>query len=327
MDRRALYNLLRMNWLNDSTTPCKRWQVDDYRALDTTELFAGLQGLGVPFDQSIFFAYAQSVDSPEELTDLLLEDSELEPIDQDRIYLYLFEVWRRLLPEKMSLSVFCDELDYQIFLYDKGDVSSAEAIQDAIANLQDIMDDNVDEGGEYHEVFEQVTRCCANDLESFLYDFIAEQIDDGDINYGTELLEAFDPYIFGSKWFDLLKIRLMELAGSDSAQNALRKLINKAIKVEDLPFYLEVLSFVSQCGEKTDFNKMVRKIIPLLKTEEDLRELLEICSDYYRCLDEDKKEQSIQELLKERTTVVLSCALKRNDPSLEALLKVIKQHK
>lgn len=324
MERRALYNLLRMNWLNDPTTPCERWQVEDYRTLDTTQLFAGLQSLGVSFDQSIFFAYAQSVDSPEELTDLLLEDSGLEPIDQDHIYLYLFEVWRRLLPEKMSLSVFCDELDHQIFLFDKGDAASAEAIQDVIANLQDIMDDNVDQGGEYHEIFDQVSRCCANDLESFLYDFIAEQIDDGDINYGTELLEAFDPYIIESKWFDLLKVRILELTDPGESQKALRKLINKAVKEDDLPFYLEMLSFISLCGEKGDFNKMVRKTVPLLKVEEDFKELLEICEDYYRCLDEDQKEQTIQELLQKRTTFASSRTLKKNDPSLDVLLKVLK---
>jgi hypothetical protein len=324
ISRRALYNLIRMNWINDPTTDCERWQVEDYRALNTDELFLGLQRLGIPWDPETFALYAFSVESPEELTDLLLKETDLEPMEQDRIYLFLFEIWRRLLPEKICLSIFCDELDHQIFMYDKGDVTAAESIQDAIANLQDLLDDNVDEGVGQQTVFQTVSAACANDLESFLYDYIAEQIDNGDVLYASELLDDFDTYISNSKWFDLLKIRILELEDPEKSQDALKKLVNKAIREKELTFNLEVLSFISQCGDKKDFNKMVRQSVPLLGTEEDFKELLKICEDYYRCLDEDCKERAVQKILNARLCLNPENKLKKNDPNLETLLELIK---
>lgn len=322
--RRALYNLIRMNWINDPTTPCERWQVEDYRALSISQLFHALQNLGIPWDSEMFYLYAQSVESPEELTDLLLKDTELEPPEQDRIYLLLFEVWRRLLPERVSLSLFSDELDHQIFMYDKGDLSAAESIQDAIANLQDLMDDNVDEGESHQAIFQMISGACANDLESFLYDYIAEQIDNGDTGYASELVEGFDPYIGSSMWFDLLKVRLLELEDPERSQEELRKLLAKAIREKELTFNLEVLAFVSQCGDKKDFNKMVRASVPLLSTEEDFQELLSICEDYYRCLDEDSKERAVQEILNSRSRFNLSKKISQKDSALEDLLNLIK---
>lgn len=322
--RRALYNLIRMNWINDPTTPYERWQVEDYRSLSDSQLFHLLQGLGIPWDSEAFLLYAQSVESPEELTDLLLKDADLEPAEQDRIYLVLFEIWRRLLPDRMSLSLFSDELDHQIFMYDKGDVSTAESIQDAIANLQDLMDDHVDEGESHQQIFQLISEACANDLESFLYDYIAEQIDNDDSGYAAELVEGLDPYIGKSMWFELLKVRLLELEDPEASQEELRKLLAKAMREKELTFNLEVLAFVSQCGEKKDFNKMVRASIPLLNIEEDFQELLSICKDYYRCLDEDGKEQAVQEILNPRSYYDLSENLDPDDPGLKELLDLIK---
>lgn len=322
--RRALYNLIRMNWLNDPTTVCEKWQVEDYRSLAMNQLFLKLQKLGIPWDQDTFLLYAQAVESPEELSDLLLKDTDLEPMDQDRIYLVLFEVWRRALPERMSLSLFCDELDHQIFLYDKGDVTAAESIQDAIANLQDLMDDHVDEGEDQRKIFQLISAACANDLESFLYDYIAEQIDNCAVNYAVELIDGLDAYIGNNMWFDLLKVRILEFEDPVQSQEALRKLLNKAVREKEFTFNLEVLSFVSQCGEKKDFNKMVKASLPLLKIEEDFQEILIICEDYYRCLDEDSKEKAVQDMLKNRSRFDPSGPLDQDDPDLQELLMIIK---
>lgn len=322
--RRALYNLIRMNWLNDPTTPCEKWQVEDYRSLTMNQLFLKLQRLGVHWDEEAFLLYAQPVESPEELSDLLLKDTELEPMDQDRIYLVLFEIWRRTLPQKLSLSLFCDELDHQIFLYDQGDVTAAESIQDAVANLQDLMDDHVDEGENHKKIFQLVSAACANDLESFLYDYIAEQIDNIAISYAVELLDGLDPYVGNNMWFDLLKVRILEFEDPAQSQDALRKLLNKAVREKEFTFNLEVLSFVSQCGEKKDFNKMIKASLPLLKTEADFQELLTICEDYYRCLDEDSKEKAVQKMQQNRNHFDLSCSFDQGDPNLQELLKLIK---
>lgn len=321
--RRALYNLLRMNWLSDPSIPCEQWQIADYRSFDLTSLFKGLKNLGVELDQESFLIYAEEVESPEELTDLLFETLHANPEQQDRAYLLLFEIWRRLLPEKVSLSFFCDELDHQIFLYDQ-DGSNEEAIQDIIANLQTILDDNVDEGGSPSEVFASLCAASANDLESFLYDYIAEQIDTGNNTYAHELVEGFSNYLGKSKWFHLLKIHLQQKSDNKGAQEELKKIVQKAVKEEDLEFNLELLSFISQYGEKEEFTKLVKKTASLLKNENDFHELLNLCGDYFRFLDEDLKEQAILTILNHRSYLPPEQPIQENDPHLTELLKVIK---
>lgn len=324
IEKRALYNLLRMNWLNDPSIKVEPWQVEDYRSLSMRELLQTLEVCGIHMDQQCFLTYAEHAESPEELTEMLLEDSSLEPMEQDEIYLLIFELWRRLLPERLCFSVFCDELDHQIFLYDKGDISAAESIQDAIANLQMIMDENSDQGLNPYEIFESVSVVCANDLESFLYDYIADQIDSGNIPYASELVDGLSQYLKGSKWFDLLKIRILEDSDYEAAHEELRKLVQRVVKDDDLAFNLEVLSFIIQGGEKGEFNKMVRKTVPLLRKEEDFLDLLAICCDFYRCLDEDQREQQVQNLIDNRADKGFQKPINPNDEDLAKLLKIIR---
>ena len=107
---KALYNLLRINWLEDPSIGVQPWQVEDYRVLSTADLFSKLEKLKIPLNEESFLLYVESSDSPEELVECLcLDDEDLEISDQS--YLLLFELWRRLIPEKESLSIFCDELD------------------------------------------------------------------------------------------------------------------------------------------------------------------------------------------------------------------------
>jgi hypothetical protein len=324
LERKALYNLLRMNWLNDPNSDVEPWHVEDYRNLGTHTLFQYINAWDIHLDQQRFFSLADSADSPEMLSEMLMEDLSLEPHEQDQIFLLIFELWRRLLPERVSLSIFCDELDHQIYLYDKDDLAGAEAIQDTLANLQMIMDDNSDEGVKPTEIFEKISYSCANDLESFLYDYIAEQMDTDNIPYARELIEGLAPYMKGSKWFDLLQIRLLEISDTEIAHDNLKKMVQKVVKENDLPFNLEVLSFIVQAGGKGEFNKMVRHTLPLLKKEEDFRDLLEICTDYYNCIDEDKKERQVQELLENRNKDSSNEPLNPHDEDLSKLLKIIR---
>ncbi|MFQ5729798.1 MAG: hypothetical protein ACE5GN_05515, partial [Waddliaceae bacterium] len=170
-----------MNWLNDPNISSEPWQVEDYRNLPTQTLFQNLNERGIALDNARFINFTEMVDSPEDFTEILLEDTSFDLMEQDRIFLHIFELWRRLVPEKLCLSIFCDELDHQIYLYDSGDPSSAESIQDAIANLQMILDENFDQGMKPSRIFESVSAGCANDLESFLYDFTTEQINNDNI--------------------------------------------------------------------------------------------------------------------------------------------------
>lgn len=324
IERKALYNLVRMNWLNEADPSVEPWQVEDYRALKENTIFHTLNEWDLPLDYRSFFKLSEGAESPEILTDLLIENLSLEPDEQDQIFLLIFELWRRFLPEKQCLSIFCDELDHQIFLHDKADPRCAESIQDLIANLQMIMDENADQGVKPTEIFNTIASSCANDLESFLYDFISEQMESDNISYASELVEGLSPYLKGSKWFELLVIRLLEQTDSETAHEELKKIVQRSGKDEDLPFNLEVLSIIVQAGGRGEFNKMVRQTVPILEKEEDFKDLLALSADYYNCIDEDQKEVKVQNIIESRMSIALDQPLNPKDKHLSELLKIIR---
>jgi hypothetical protein len=323
LERRALYNLLRMNWLLDPTLDLEPWQIEDYRLLPHKTLFDQLHALGIDLDKTSFLSLSETHDTPESLLDELLNEDNFNAEDQDQAYLIIFELWRRLVPEKSPLSIFCDELDYQIHLYDKVQPETSESIQDILANLQVILDENVDQGANKTQVFERVSSECANDLESFLYDFIAEQIDNQNYSYASELLDGFSGYIKETKWFDFLRARILTATDAEGAYVLLKQIVKDAEKKKDLEYNLEILSCMVQAGEKDLFVKLVKQTVPLLKIEDDFKDLLAICADYYRCLDQEQEESMLLKLLKTRDKTLPESTVNRKDPAFADLFKIV----
>jgi hypothetical protein len=321
IDRRALYNSLRISWLLNPKISVEPWQVEDYRSLSSDALFERLDLHDIALDRPSFLELSDQFDTPEALTDSVLEDLETDATTEDQVYLLLFELWRRFVPEKPCLSIFCDELDHQIYLYDHGLLSHPEEIEDALANLQILMDENADEGADPHEIFQMVASGCANDLESFLYDFIIEQIEAGNEPYASELLDAFYEYVQDSKWFDFLKARLLSLSDQEAAMRIIREVLSESPK--DLEFYLETLTFMIQAGGREDFIHLVKKTIPLLESESDLQDLLSICAEFYQRLDRDSTVQAIHEMINSRDKMELDAPVSRQDPQLRELLKIL----
>lgn len=321
VERRALYNSLRIHWLSDPSIEVENWQVLDYRTLTLSELFANLERFDLKFDRTSFAAAGEQYETPEDFADHLLEEQGLGQEHHDLLYLNVFELWRRLLPEKRSLSIICDELDHLITLYDNGNLKSPEALEDGIANLQQILDENADEGVSRNEVFVSINSGCANDLESFLYDFISEQTDAKNYPYASELLEGFKEAVEDKRWFDFLEARLKMPSEPDEANEMLEKIIRKAPQDPDLVFNLELLAFLVQDGEKTLFPRLAKQTLTILEKEEDFQDLLVLIADYFHCLDKDEQEQQVRTLHKNRLHNPSSTQL---DP-LDNDVKVIKQ--
>jgi hypothetical protein len=251
------------------------------------ELFAQLAKRGVRLDRNAFCEFARQGDTPEELADLLLPDGAPEK-ERDPFYLLVFELWRRLLPEKQSLSIFCDELDYRIALYDRGEKFSDDLLQDAIANLLEVLDENTDLGADPEDVFTAICNYCAHDLESFLYDYIAELLDSGNSLYASELVEGFSLCVTDPFWFDFLKTRLLAFTDVGDANLALHRLLENDL---DFPLLLEMLHFLAAHGERELFSLGVQKTIPLLAGNEDWREAIEIIADSYARLGDLERER------------------------------------
>ena len=324
IEKRALYNLLRMNWLSDPQLMVEPWQVEDYRLLSLSELFDRLNHLAINLNKESFQTHADFYDSPESLTEHLIGDRTLRAQEEDKIYLAVFELWRQLVTEKPSISIFCDELDHLIFLYDHDQLQNFTLLHDALANLLVILDENVDEGLEPKEAFELISNYCANDLQTFLYDFIAEQIDDENESYAQELLDDFDPYLGKDKWFAFLRVRLVSHSNPRTAHRLLTQLIEEYEEAADLEFNLEVLSFMTEIGNPELFNELASQTLLLLKTEEDLQDFLAICADYYHRLDNEVQEKIFQELIQKRNAKPKHKAVYANDSDVKHLMTLLK---
>jgi hypothetical protein len=320
---RALYNSLRMNWLMDPNMPAEPWQVEDYRHMKIEAIFERLKLQEIELDRVSFLALSEEYENPEDLAAHLVLIPDADQRSQDQVYLLVFELWRRLLPEKPTWTIFCDELDYQIQKYDRGQLKNLEAIQDVLANLKVVLDENVDQGGEASSIFEMVCSGCANDIESFLYDFIDEQIDEKNISYAAELLDSFEEYIHDIKWFDFLRLRQLTTTDPEEAAQLLRKIITESLNHLDLVFNLELLSYLAQGGDEKIFVNLMTQTIPLLKSEEDFQDLLMICADFYHFLDLEQIEKKIQGIIDRRSKISLQKQIDLNDPDLADFFKAI----
>lgn len=298
LQTKALYNLLRLNAAEDPSVKADPWALEDLRAFSLRELFSRLEGYKVQLDKNSFFEFANQCDTPEELADLLLPDETSEK-KRDPFYLILFELWRRLLPEKQSLSIFCDELDDRIALYDQGDPKSDELIQDGLANLLEVLDENADAGADPEDVFIAISDYCAHDLESFLYDYIADLLDSGNSLYASELIEGFSPYVTEPLWLDFLRVRLLAFTDIGDANLAMHRLLENDL---ELPLILEIARFLSTAGEQELFTLAMKKTIPLLSTQEEWAEVMALMAESYRRLDEEDMEQAIHRIIHKRKT-------------------------
>jgi hypothetical protein len=312
---KALYNLLRYNYLEDPSIFCEPWQIEDLREVDTEELFNRLSNFGIALDKRHFILYAMDCDDPEDLSECLIVDNK-SAVKQDQIYLVIFELWRRLLPEKPSLSVFCDELDHRVFLYDKGNLETDELIEDAVANLLDILDENIDEGKDPKEVFLSISKYCAHDLESFLYDYIADQVDEDNNTYAGDLIENYYQFVTNWRWFDFLRVRIVAKTDILIANDIIKKIILDEKERPDIDLSLEILKFMVQEGDPELFVRLAKLTLPNLKIEADLLELLETIAEFYRRLDEEEKDLAIQKIIDQRANIDGLAHINKNDKDI-----------
>ena len=299
LQTKALYNLLRMNYEQDPSIACESWQVEDLRSLPQEELFNRLKAAGMQLDAETLYHFVEECDSPEDLAELLLEEHD-EPEMHDRLYLTLFELWRRLFPERQALSIFCDEFDHRIGLYDAGALESDEPIQDAFAYLIEIFNQNTDAGAEPAEILDSVNSHCAHDIMNFLIEYISELLDGGNELYASELIEHFAPYTQDAAWFDFLRVRLVAFSDPMGANHLLAALL-KVKEAMTLDLLMEMLRFLTVFGERPVFMETVQQILPFIQVKEEFEEMIELTADYFHRRDRDDLEQEVLKLMKKET--------------------------
>jgi len=313
LQKKALYNLVKFSSFHNPSFKPKKWQKEDLRKINENNLFKKLFKLGLNLNKKSFLVYGNEVESPEELVEVLACEKSKEIKDQ--IYLIVFELYRRLISEKRCLSIFLDELDHRIFLYDIGQLKNDELLQDALANLKSLLDRNVDMGLSYEEAFQNLLKYLAHDLENFLFDYVADQIDAKNESYAFDLIDGFYQYVNKKIWFDFLKAKLKANTNVLLSNQIIKNIIKELKQKPNLEIQFRILKFMIDNGDRDLFIELVKQTTNHLKKENEFKEMLKIVKDYYLRLDKEMMQKKITNLLSLRSKIKYDQNLKKQDIS------------
>jgi hypothetical protein len=207
LQTKALYNSLRMygSKIKESQKESKEdfWKTQEFRELELNQLFDALKLLGISLTKSLFYQWAAECETPEELLEFLFLEEGLEEEEEsfqedmkDHLYLLIFELWRRLVPEKRSLSIVADEIDHVIFAFDSGKPVIDEEIESALHEWVRILNRLQDEGVSATEALHSIESYFAHDVPSFIIDFLLDIADRGEGVRFQPLFEKVRPFLF-----------------------------------------------------------------------------------------------------------------------------------
>lgn len=312
---RSLYNMMRINAQENEASEYKNWEIRDYRSMTVETIFEELETLGVYLEEESFKVSSDECDTPEELAECFFEE-DLSREQKIRIYLLIFELWRRLNIERQTLSIFCDELDHVIEAYEENQAGSEERLVSMLSDLENILDQSVDHHKDPPEkIFEAVKQFCCHDLEVFIYDFISIMIDQANETYASELVDAFLEYFREKNWLKFLRIRLISSANLQESKLLLDRLLEDLEEKPDFDLYLEILRYLIYLGDTQQFRAVFEVAMTLLKTEDDLTQLLTIALEYFSCIEKPEQEQYLRAALAGREALDLNTPLDRESPA------------
>lgn len=319
---KAYFNWIRMEYEENPSKSVLPWQIEDYRELSTAHLFERLTELDLPLSEEQYLLKAENYPSPEQLTQFFCANQEL----KSPVYLILFELWRRLLPDKGTLSIFGDELDYRITLY-FSDPESEHGIANLLPRLLEILEESAELGQTHSAVFAAISRYVAHDLEGFIYDYIFDLIDLRNDLEAADLLKTFYPYMADPMRFDFLQDRLLLLMDSHEGNLRFIQLLKQLTNHPDLDLVFEITACLIHHGDPELFHKFAQLALSRLETEEDLQELLAIIADYCHFVEKDDEEEEIQSRFSHRVKNNPAAALSNKDPDLIYLKKLLEDPK
>lgn len=315
---RARYNLLQRKILEDPSLHVEPWEIANYREWETNDLFDELASFGIEISPRAFEKMAEQFESPEELFENISEEGGEE---SEQVYLILFELWRRILNHFETISIFCDELDHQIDLFQKDPQNNEELLQTLFFELGDIIDDNVDAGQKPKVVLNHIKAHLASDLEKTLYHFIENQLQRGNSTMASELISHFSEYFSDNLLFDFLKIKQLEGVPEDHATSMISRFLEKLREKPDIDTYYAFLRHLVQIGDSDLFKNTSVELLALIKTEWQLQEFLKILLKFLTLNDLDKEEKFIREIIQKRKDIAPQAKLSSEDKKI--LQKII----
>ncbi len=299
---RALFNLLQVRYKNQTLpSSVEGWQVEEYEKASLAQLFSRLKKLGLNLSEKSFLEVATDVENPEVLLQLLAADRESKIKLQ--IYLLVFELWKRLLPERKPVSVLCDELDHEIERLKTEKYFDSQLVQEILLNLQHLFERAVDDGYIPVKVFVIINSYLAHNLEVFLYGYIKYHLDQQNETEASEWIDGFYRYVPDKIALDFLKFRLLYRSDLQDAVKILDSLVERILEANAQKIAFDLLEFLSRFGTSDLFISTFKKMVPLIQTEKDFIAMLNIAGDFYQGLDKEMEESQIRQLVESRKNI------------------------
>jgi len=314
---KARHNLLLINASKDPDLHLEPWRYQDLDALSEERLIFSLKNLGIVMTRSEWVEKIQLMETPEDLFLSLLGS---EGKDAEQIYLLIFSLWKKLIPTKITLSIFCDNLDHLISLYEKEREQYEEKIEETLADLLDILDTNLDAGGKPKNIFETVGGYLAYDLENFIYDYLADQIDGEKDLLASELIDGFYLYFKDPLWLDFLKIRLLSKSGGEESASYFARFLEELNKKGSVDLFCEVLFFLMQADGDEIFYPLLHQSLKRVKTKGDLLQIAYVVLEFYQLSDLEQKETLCWEEIQHLQNEDLNAPIRSNHPLYQQLL-------
>lgn len=293
---RALYNLLQTKAQREDSHEAADWQIRDYRALSIEELFRGLSNLGLDMDVDQFEKAANEVEAPEDIAASIAPPGE----PRNRVYLYLFELWRRLMDDRETISIFCDELDKTISAYEDDPVSNDEILYVSLKELIGILEQNVSLGQKPKILFAMISDFLSQDLESSIYNYIQDLIEQDRRMVASEITSNFAPYVEQTLWFDLLRVKLLHGATTEDTTAVMSLFLERLEQAKDLDLYFELLHYLNKTGHLELFERVFVNALELVKTGDEYVESLDILFEYYHLNDRKREEKIVKRILADK---------------------------
>lgn len=294
IEKKAYYTLL---WMTQDSLPegeVESWQIEDLRGISSKELFERLSLENAAWNEEWFYKTSQNFRSPEDLFISIYGQYD-EPMPEDKVFLLFFELWRRLFPEKKTLSIFAEDLDRLIISYDSGgldDIYPLEAhVEELFRQLKFLSDRLNDPMG----VFEHTSAFLANDLEGFLYDFLQYRIDVEEYEKAEEGARFLLEYVSDPKWFLLLLSKVRYLKEKKVADHEIEELLDECSGEPDIDFVMDIAAWASENIAETLFIKSVQLALSLVHYEMEVQELLSLMVVYADALKNETLAQEITE--------------------------------
>lgn len=290
---RGYYNLLWLQKLRGLPVSAESWESKDYRKIPLETLWNELSSLSLYFNSESFTAFCAPLDSPEELIQILMPE---EGEEKNKVYLLIFELWRRLLPAKESVSIFADQLDRKIAAYEK--YKDDLELLSALNQVVDILESNTITDDPPEAIFERLCLYVAHDLESVIYTYIDSGLtDDSHLDSRLLLIDHFMPYVKDKSRLQFLRLKSMPVDFSYEREKLAEHIISSLQEKINIPLSIDLLFYFIEKRDKELFSEFFSFLISSVAEEKILVKLLDVLMEYHATFGRQEKQNQVYAFL------------------------------